>query len=195
MATSIRPKSNLNRQDWLVTALEVLTEQGIAAVTVDRLSTTLNVTRGSFYHHFKDRAELLDSLLQHWSTHLTTRIRDQVAGLQLDPSTTLLVLLRTIRNERAALYDAPFRAWALHDERAREVVSRVDEERLAFIRSQFEGLGFEGTELESRARLFLYYEMAAPAMLFRDSSVDSEALLLERHRMLTTRCKDANMEP
>ena len=126
MTASIRPKSNLNRQAWIVKALEILIEQGFAAVTIDRLSTALDVTRGSFYHHFKDRADLLDSLLQHWSTELTMRIRDQVASLKLDPSTTLLVLLRTIRTQRAAVLDAPFRAWALHDERAHAVVQKVD---------------------------------------------------------------------
>ena len=129
-----RPKKRYNRDAWMQAALEVLSEKGGASVRIDALAGKLHVTKGSFYHHFRDRADLLDSLLQHWSTQLTMKIREQVAALQLDPSTTLLVLLRTIRAERAAEYDAPFPAWALHDERARAVVQQVDEERLKFIR-------------------------------------------------------------
>jgi len=190
MSSSTRPKPNLNRQDWLLAALETSINDGISAISIDRLSTSLGVTRGSFYHHFADRSELLDSLLEYWAYELTLRIREQVSSLRLDPATTLLVLLRTIQAEKAAKYDAVFRAWALHDERARAVVTQVDEARLAYIRSQFEELGFEGVELESRARLFLYYEVAAPAMFLEQSEVDTEAMLLDRHRTLTTRCRE-----
>ena len=75
----------------------------------------------------------------------------------------------------------------MHDPVAREVVSQVDEARLGFIRSQFEAIGFEGLEAENRARLFLYYEAAAPAMFFNKTKEQDEALLVERHLLLTTR--------
>jgi len=187
MSTSTRPKPNLTRQDWLLAALDTAMNEGIAAISIDRLATTMGVTRGSFYHHFSDRIDLLDSLLEYWSYELTLRIRELVSSLKLDPATTLLVLLRTIRAEQAAKYDAVFRAWALSDERARAVVAKVDDARLNFIRSQFEALGFEGAELETRARLFLFYEVAAPAMFLEQNKVDSEDMLLARHRLLTTR--------
>lgn len=182
--TKTRAKQRLARQDWTLAAFELLVKEGVAAVTVDRLAKRLRVTRGSFYHHFSDRDELLDSVLQHWADTLTYRIRDQVIGLDLDPKTTLLVMLKAIRSERAAEYDAPIRAWALHDKRAAEVLRQVDMIRLQTIRQLFEALGFKGVELENRARLFLYYEIAAPAM-FLDGS-DSDRRLMERHRFLTT---------
>jgi AcrR family transcriptional regulator len=187
MPGSTAVRRRLNRDDWIRTSLEVLVNEGIGAVSVDRLAVELEVTRGSFYHHFKDRGALLDALLSHWSETLTHQIREQVASLQLDPATTLLALLRTIRRKRAAEYDAPFRAWALHDERAAKVLREVDRLRLEFCRAQFQAIGFEGIELESRARLFLYYETAAPAMFIDRSEEQTEALLLERHRFLVTR--------
>lgn len=182
--TMVRAKSRLTRLDWTLAAFELLVKEGVAAVSVDRLAKHLRVTRGSFYHHFSDRDELLNEVLQYWSESLTTRVRDQVINLDLDPGTTLLVLLKTIRSERAAEYDAPFRAWALHDERAAAILREVDKVRLQTIRQLFEALGFKGIELENRARLFLYYEIAAPAM-FLDGS-DSDQRLIERHRFLIT---------
>lgn len=53
-------------ETWLATARDVLVEEGIAAVKVDRLAGRLGVTRGGFYHHFRDRADLLERLLAHW---------------------------------------------------------------------------------------------------------------------------------
>ena len=185
MVGDIQIKPRLTRQDWIDAAMELLARAGIGAVTVDRLATDLDITRGSFYHHFSDREDLLRAVLGHWAERWTYTIRDQVAALGLDPGTSLLAIMKLIRSNRAADYDAPFRAWALHDSMAQKVVRDVDEARLAFVLSQFEALGFTGLEAESRARLFLYYEMAAPAMFARPSTEQDEQLLVERHRFLT----------
>jgi len=69
---------------------------------------------------------------------------------------------------------------------ARAVVEQVDQVRLNFIRSQFEGLGFSGRDAENRARLCLYYEVASPAIFVPLSTEESDELILERHRLLTT---------
>ena len=178
-------KPRLTRQDWIDAAMELLSLAGIGAVTVDRLASNLDITRGSFYHHFSDREDLLRALLDHWAQQWTYTVREQVQSLGIDPGNTLLALMNMIRKNRAADYDAPIRAWALHDPLAREVVSEVDGARLEFITAQFKALGFSGLDAENRARLFLYYEMAAPAMFAGPSPEQDEQLLVERHRFLT----------
>lgn len=187
MRATTRPKRRLKREDWVAASLEVLLLEGVGAVTIDRLAEELHVTRGSFYHHFSDRAELHDALLAHWAEERTHRVREEVASLKLDPATALLVLLRTLRRRRTAGYDAAFRAWALHDERARALLQQVDGARFEFVRGQFEQLGFRGIDLENRARLFMYYEIASPAMFLENADEQADALLVERHRFLTQR--------
>jgi AcrR family transcriptional regulator len=180
-----KTKPRLGRQDWIDAAIQRLFEEGIGAVSVEQLATRLGVTRGSFYHHFADREDLLRAMLDDWAQRWTYDVRDQLAALGLDPGTTLLALMRAIRSQGASKYDAPFRAWALHDPLARAVLEQVDATRLDYIRSLFEGLGFSGLEAECRARLFLYYEAAAPAMFAGLSPGQDEELLLKRHRFLT----------
>jgi AcrR family transcriptional regulator len=181
-----KAKARLVRQDWIDTAIRVLAEEGIGAVTIETLASRLRITRGSFYHHFAGREDLLRAMLDHWARRWTYEVRDQIAALGLDPGTTLFALMRAIRGNRAADYDAPFRAWALHDPLARSVVEEVDKARFAVIHQLFEGLGFIGLDAENRARLFLHYEMAAPAMFAGPSPERDEELLKERHRFLTT---------
>jgi len=181
-----RVRARLTRQDWIDAAIKLLAEEGIGAVSIEGLATRLGITRGSFYHHFSARADLLQAMLAYWAQRWTYDVREQIAALGLDPSTTLLALMKAIRSNRAADYDAPFRAWALHDPLAREVVEQVDRARLAVILQQFEALGFKGLDAENRARLFLHFEMAAPAMFAGPSPERDEELLKERHRFLTT---------
>ena len=158
---------------------------GIGAVTVKDLARQLEVSRGSFYHHFTDRNDLLQELLRYWEEKWTIQVREDVRALSLDPSETLLALARIIRHRGASRYDVRVRAWALEDPSVRDLIRRVDEERLEFIRSQFEALGFDELEAESRARLLLYYEMAEPAVLAEQSEELMEELLLARHALLT----------
>jgi AcrR family transcriptional regulator len=181
-----KPKVRLARQDWIDAGIELLTEAGIGAVSVEQLASRLGVTRGSFYHHFADREDLLRAMLDYWARRWTYEVRDQIAALGLDASTTLFGLMKAIRSNRAADYDAPFRAWALHDPLARAVVEEVDQARLDQIQGLFAELGFTGLDLENRARLFLYFEMGAPAMFAGPSPERDEELLKERHRFLTT---------
>lgn len=163
MKTQSKRKARLSRSDWLEAALIILHDDGINAVTVDALANHLCITRGSFYHHFKDRNDLAEELLNYWKLKWTVEIRDDVSALGLDGRQSLTALGNLIKHRQAAGYDTAVRAWAIHDEQAREIVGEADRIRLDFIRSQFEIIGFKGLDLENRSRLFLYYAMTEPA--------------------------------
>jgi AcrR family transcriptional regulator len=175
-----RKASQLDQRDWLEAAWEEFAVRGIAAVTVQSIARKLGITRGSFYHHFADREDLLRGLLEHWRREWTTEVRDTIQALQLAPRQTLLALARLIRVKKASHYDVRVRAWALSDTVVREIVREADEVRLGFVRSQFTALGFDPIEAESRARLFLYYEMAEPAVLAEQSPEMEEELIALR---------------
>ena len=56
-------KSRLSADDWALAALDVIAEQGLAAVAVEPLARRLGVTKGSFYWHFPSREALLVAAL------------------------------------------------------------------------------------------------------------------------------------
>lgn len=56
----------LNRDDWLDAAFAAAVEHGFDGVRVLVLADALGVTRGSFYWHFKDHADLITALLERW---------------------------------------------------------------------------------------------------------------------------------
>ena len=176
-------KSPLTREDWLIVAIQTLFESGIGSISVVQLANTMGVTRGSFYHHFSDREDLLCAMLDHWEKKWTVEVREKVSALELSPVETLRALIRFIRERKAAAFDAPFRAWALHDPLARRTLERVDSFRLAFIKHQFEAAGFIGLDAENRARMLLYYEMSDPAF-FATQNPETETQLIDARLML-----------
>ena len=48
--------SRLPVDDWVAAGFEILAEEGITALKIDRLCNRLAVTNGSFYWHFSDIA-------------------------------------------------------------------------------------------------------------------------------------------
>lgn len=67
----------LSRDDWLDAAFIAVVEGGFDKARVLMIADALGVTRGSFYWHFTDHAELISSLLARW------RERELALGRQL----------------------------------------------------------------------------------------------------------------
>ena len=58
--------ARLTRDNWLDEAFKAVVAGGFENVKVMALAEKLKVTRGSFYWHFTDHADLIGSLLMRW---------------------------------------------------------------------------------------------------------------------------------
>lgn len=58
--------TRLSKLDWTDAALRAMAEGGTAAVNIEQLAQTVGATKGSFYHHFETRHELLQAALDRW---------------------------------------------------------------------------------------------------------------------------------
>lgn len=125
-------RSRLTRQAWIEAGLDALDRAGVEATSVERLARRLNVTRGSFYHHFRHRAEFVDALMQHWEHDYTTAVLTAVGdgGTPRERLQRYLAVAAHLRPER----EVAIRAWALREPRVMTVLVRVDAVRLGFCR-------------------------------------------------------------
>lgn len=116
---------------WCAAGLTLLRDEGVGAVTVERLCAALGKTKGSFYHHFRGLDGYLAALLARWEEDLTDAVIRE-AGLEEDPrrrGTRLDAVARGLDHR----LDVAVRAWGLWDARARAAVERVDERRVAYL--------------------------------------------------------------
>ena len=74
----ISDRTQLERFDWLSSALSIFISEGIDAVRITRLAENLGVTRGSFYWHFSNRNDLIDSLVEYWKNKNTPAILNSI---------------------------------------------------------------------------------------------------------------------
>lgn len=131
-------KKRLDRDDWLRAGRRALLRGGHSAVRVETLAAQLKVTKGSFYWHFRDRAELLETILREWEAE-TVELVSRV-GAHADPRAGVAWLLdevarRVVVSERGdAPSDAAIFAWSAVAPAVARRVARVEEERLAFFR-------------------------------------------------------------
>ena len=152
-----KQKSRLSRKSWLNAAFTTLYEEGIDQVRIERLAKKLNVTKGSFYWHFKNRTELLDALIEYWNEEMTKTVLENAKTFHGDPVDRIFYTLKDIISNERTLYDPVVRAWANHDPRAKKYVEKVDKLRLGFLIELFKDAGFDEEESEVRARMMYYY--------------------------------------
>jgi AcrR family transcriptional regulator len=142
----------LGRQDWLTIGLQTLIESGVEAVKVEPLSKRLNVTRGSFYWHFKNRDELLAAILQEWETQGTESIIQEIETAADDPRAKLLRLFEVAARDDDRLEKA-VRIWAANDAKAADAIDRIDRRRLIYLQDLFLQIGYAMTDAKIRARV------------------------------------------
>jgi AcrR family transcriptional regulator len=176
----------LDRHDWLVQGIETLRSSGIDAVCVEPMARSLGVTKGSFYWHFKDRGEFLDSLLEYWETQMTDKIAAHIEHSEGEPRRLLLALLEHIVTEEINRYDAAVRSWALYEDRAARVVARVDKRRLDYCRRLFLDMGFSPEQADIRSRMSYFYLVGEySARVKKPTLAERLAHVRLRHQLLT----------
>ncbi|RYG90349.1 TetR/AcrR family transcriptional regulator [Loktanella sp. IMCC34160] len=143
-----------SREGWLLAAREAFVTSGLDAVKIQPLATRLNLSRTSFYWFFKDRAALLDALLDDWEA-TNTRSLKTAAEAYAETITEAALNLVAVFMEGGpfeAGLDLAVRGWAHQSEDVAARVNAADAERLAAIRAMFERFGFAMAEADVRAR-------------------------------------------
>ena len=153
------PRSRLQPSDWIWAGFRALVEGGPQALRVEAIARELATTKGSFYWHFADLAALRAGMLETWEQVATTDITAAVrqSGLPAREQVLLLVKMVSIPPDAEAGGDAvepAIRDWGRTDSIVREVLERVDRQRLADLRSFFAAASLTPAAARQAAAVF-----------------------------------------
>ena len=174
----------LTKTDWIDHGLRTLATEGANALKVGAMAAKLNVSRGSFYWHFKDIGDFRAQLLQSWLERTTEQVIQRLEAGQTGPHRLRSLLqgafIRKPALDRAtspwAAEDA-IRAWAVADAEVAAMVASVDDRRIAYIAELLIASGVAPGTARARAA-FLYWAYLGQAIVMdrNHASLSAEAI-------------------
>jgi AcrR family transcriptional regulator len=148
-----RAHARLSAADWERGALQMISEEGVAALAIEALARRLGVTKGSFYWHFKNREALLQAALKRWEADDDHRLEQHLGAAGEQPRERLGALFRWVSGEAQAhrIYAALLQA--LDHPLVKPMMTRVSQRRMDFLELAFRQSGLEQDAASHRARL------------------------------------------
>lgn len=117
--------------NWFTEGFSILETDGFEKVTIESLCSRLGVTKGSFYHHFKNMDGYVNALMEYWL---------EVNTLALIEKTEKI---KNVKNKRGVLNDLvselPFkvehtiRAWSYSNSVVNVAIQKVDKMRSDYL--------------------------------------------------------------
>lgn len=126
------------RTSWIEEGLRALGVGGPDAVRIETLAQALGVTKGGFYWHFDDRRALLEEMLDTWERVVTDEVIDLVEAGGGDARAKLRRLFAiAVSIDDMVKIELAVRDWARRDKAVAKRLRRLDNRRMAYMRSLF----------------------------------------------------------
>jgi AcrR family transcriptional regulator len=167
---------------WIEAGLAELARSGVEGVRVEVLAKNLGVTKGGFYRRFRDRAALLDGILQNWSAGRIAAIEQQTSldGASARDRLRALIRLYSERMNTAGMaVELAIRQWARSDQAAADAVASVDAARLKNVGQLYRATGLPGEAADAQAFLF-YCFIFGQSLLFLERGPRKRAQLIAK---------------
>ena len=161
----------LTKEDWINAGWVLMANKGVAGVKVEVLSRQLEVSKGSFYWHFKNRKELLEGILQRWENETLWLIEESkqepTPEKQLIKMFALAEELCNLPDPETAIF-----IWANHDPAVQERVRMVETARVDFLNKLLQDYGFNELEARHKAEIGYFAFMGFWERKERDKKFD-----------------------
>ncbi len=148
----------LTEADWVDAATDILVRDNVRGIKIDALCAKLGVTKGSFYHHFSGRQQLLGAILSKWRKRMTLNVIQNIArrgAASRDRLRALIALPGRSSSSQAGQVEQSIRDWSRRVKISSDAVQEVDEIRLNYF---IQILTAEGLSPEqARLRAYIAY--------------------------------------
>lgn len=160
-----------SRELWLEAALGALIGRGVGGVKIQPLASGLGLSRTSFYWFFKDRADLLEALLDHWED---TNTRSLLAAAQAYGATANEAVLNVIAcfiDEGCfdSRLEFAIRGWALQSDAVMARLKDADTRRINALQAMLEGHGYGPQDAYVRVSTLYHGQIGYISMQVRET--------------------------
>jgi AcrR family transcriptional regulator len=143
MARTPRPR-------WIDEGLRALAAGGPDAVQIESLARALGVSKGGFYGYFDDRRALLEEVLDTWESRSTAQVVERVEHEGGGAMARARRAAELTFSPELLPVDLAVRDWARRDAAVAERLRRVDNVRIAYLRTLLGPVCTDDEDLEAR---------------------------------------------
>ncbi len=134
--------TRLTRDEWLDAAFAAVVDGGFDAVRVLSLAERLQVTRGSFYWHFENHAQLVSALVTRWCEAERLEHKRMMAIHTDDPRADLALILREALDYAGAKlenmrFELALRGLGRRSPEVAEQLAAIDQDRMKLFVDKF----------------------------------------------------------
>ena len=83
-------KHNERKQEIINTALKIFIHKGYEKTSVNDILNEIGIAKGTFYHYFKAKEEVLDAVIADTTGTIVNKIEKIIADYSLNPEDKLL---------------------------------------------------------------------------------------------------------
>jgi AcrR family transcriptional regulator len=138
---------------WIDAGLRALAAGGPDAVRVELIASELGVTRGGFYWHFSSRQAFLEELLRTWEHRSTDETLERVEKEGGDARDKVRRAGMLTFSKELLPIDLAIRDWARRDRSVAKRLRRVDNRRMAYLRTLIGTFVDDADDVEARGML------------------------------------------
>jgi AcrR family transcriptional regulator len=174
-----------SKDDYHRTALELLAEGGVDALTMTNLCARLGVTTGSFYAHFGGIREFHAAFLEQWADGRVYALKEQV-----EKTTEPLERIEMLRHIAVSVNheaESAIRGWARTNPIVADYQRRVDAARETVLTQAFLDIGIDKQEARVLARIGLTILVGTQQIEDKVDRRRLDTLLFEYQRWLEER--------
>ncbi|MET9581125.1 TetR/AcrR family transcriptional regulator [Streptomyces sp. DT199] len=142
------------RDKWIEEGLRALAAGGPEAVRVEVLAQALGVSKGGFYGYFRNRAGLLEEMLDTWERAVTEDVIERIERDGGDARERLGRLFDFVGSGETHVTGAgvelAIRDWARRDEAVARCLRRADNRRMDYLRELYGAFCPDEGDVEAR---------------------------------------------
>jgi AcrR family transcriptional regulator len=175
------------RRRWIDEGLRALAAGGPDSVLIESLARALNVSKGGFYGYFDGRRALLEEVLDTWEFRSTEQVMERVEREGGDAMARARRAAELTFSTELRPIDLAVRDWARRDAAVAERLRRVDNFRIAYLRTLLGTVCDDDEDLEARC-LIAFSVAIADHFIAADHGSRSRADVREaiRRRLFAT---------
>ena len=122
--------NKVDKKQWFVVGLDILENDGFARISIDNLCTRLEITKGAFYHHFKNIDGYIEALMKYWLNQNTVQIIEDAD--KLATAKERMEFIGSVVINRSHKSEQVIRAWSFSNQIVKKYIQQVDDLRIDY---------------------------------------------------------------